>query len=40
VYRFGDASRVFFGVKVEGSRRSNGTRLAEHAVAAGLNYTF
>jgi outer membrane protein N len=40
VYRFGDASRVFFGVKVEGSRRSDGSRLAEHAVATGLNYTF
>jgi predicted porin len=40
VYRFGDASRVFFGVKVEGSRRSDRTRLAEHAVVAGLNYTF
>lgn len=40
VYRFGNASRVFFGVKVEGSRRSNGRRLAEHAVATGLNYTF
>jgi predicted porin len=40
VYRFGDASRVFFGVKIEGSRRSDGSRLAEHAIAAGLNYTF
>jgi len=40
VYRFGDASRVFFGVKIEGSRRSDGSRLAENAIAAGLNYTF
>jgi predicted porin len=40
VYRFGDASRVFLGVKVEGSRRSDGSKLAEHAFAAGLNYTF
>jgi hypothetical protein len=40
VYRFGDASRVFVGVKVEGSLRSDGSSLAEHAFAAGLNYTF
>jgi predicted porin len=40
VYVFGDASRVFFGFKVEGSRRSDGSRLAESALAAGLNFTF
>ena len=40
VYRFGNASRVFFTFKVEGSQRSDGSRLAEHAFATGLNYTF
>jgi predicted porin len=40
VYRFGDASRVFLGFKIDGSRRSDRSRLFEHAVAAGLNYTF
>ncbi len=40
VYRFGDASRVFFGGKIEGSTRSDGSDLAEHAIAFGLNYTF
>jgi predicted porin len=40
IYRFGEGSRVFFSVKVEGSRRSDGTNLADHAIATGLNYTF
>jgi predicted porin len=40
VYDFGVASRLFFGVKLEGSRRSDGTDLASSTFAAGLNYTF
>jgi predicted porin len=40
VYRFGVASRVFLGLKIEGSRRSDGSTLAEHALAGGLNFTF
>jgi predicted porin/cell division protein FtsB len=40
VYVFGDASRVFAGFKIEGSRRSDGSRLADSALAAGLNFTF
>jgi len=40
VYVFGDASHVFFGVKLEDSRRSDRSRLADSALAAGLNFTF
>jgi predicted porin len=39
-YSFSVASRVFFGFKREGSRRSDRTDLTESTFAAGLNYTF
>jgi predicted porin len=40
IYRFAESSRVFVSFKVEDSRRSDGTKLADHAIATGLNYTF
>lgn len=40
VYRYGDASRLFLGVKFDGSQRSDGGTLRENAFAGGLNFTF
>ena len=40
VYSFGAGSRAFGGVKVEGSRNSDGSTRAYSAFATGLNYTF
>ena len=41
VYRFGEASRLFLGFKLEGSRASNRqSDFRRSTVAAGMNYTF
>ena len=40
VYNFGGGSRLFGGVKIEGSRRSDGSSDPNSAFVAGLNYTF
>src|SRR5262245_35608063 len=40
VYNFNVASRVFFGVRIDKSRRSDRTPLMDNTFAAGLNYTF
>ncbi len=40
VYNFGPASRMFMGVKFEGSRNSDGSDRGNSAFGAGLNFTF
>jgi predicted porin len=40
VYQFGDASRVFAGVKVDGGRASDGTPRPRAVFAGGLRYNF
>lgn len=40
VYNFGPASRIFMGVKFEGSRNSDGSSRGTSAFGAGLNFTF
>ncbi len=40
VYNFNVASRVFFGFRLDKSRRSDRTPLTDDTFAAGLNYTF
>jgi outer membrane protein N len=40
VYVFGPASRVFAGLKFEGSRNSDGSSRGNSAFGAGLNFTF
>lgn len=40
VYVFGPASRVFAGLKFEGSRNSDGSDRGHSAFGAGLNFTF
>jgi predicted porin len=40
IYNFSTASRIFFSFRVEGSRRSDGSDLGNHAIGTGFNYTF
>src|SRR5262245_25412808 len=40
VYRFSEASRLFFGFRLDGSRRSDGSDSTRSTFAAGMNYTF
>jgi predicted porin len=40
VYSFSEASRVFFGFRLEGSRLSDGSDARKSTFAVGMNYTF